>query len=33
MEKALDERPLVETGVVTATDGVFRKLTNTQTDK
>ncbi len=33
MEKALDERPLVETGVVTATDGVFRKLTNTQTNK
>lgn len=30
MERALDEGPLVETGIVTVKDGVFRKLTNTQ---
>lgn len=29
MEKALDEGPVVEAGIVTAKDGVFRKITNT----
>jgi proteasome alpha subunit len=33
MEKALDEGPLVEIGLVTTKDGVFRKLTNTQANK
>jgi len=28
IEKALGERPLVETGIVTAKDGFFRKLVN-----
>jgi proteasome alpha subunit len=28
IEKALGERPLVETGIVTAKDGSFRKLVN-----
>ena len=30
MEKALDEGPVVEAGIVTAKDGVFRKITNTK---
>ena len=30
MEKALDEGPQVETGVVTTKDGMFRKITNGQ---
>lgn len=33
MEKALDEGPLVEIGLVTTKDGLFRKLTNTQANK
>lgn len=33
MEKALDEGPLVEIGLVTTKDGVFRKLTDTQANK
>jgi hypothetical protein len=28
IEKALGERPLVETGVITAKDGDFKKLVN-----
>jgi proteasome alpha subunit len=28
IEKALGERPLVETGIVTAKDGSFKKLVN-----
>jgi proteasome alpha subunit len=28
IEKALGEKPLVETGIVTAKDGYFRKLEN-----
>jgi proteasome alpha subunit len=30
MEKALDEGPQVETGIVTTKDGIFRKITNGQ---
>jgi proteasome alpha subunit len=33
MEKALDEGPLVEIGLVTTKDGLFRKITNTQANK
>jgi proteasome alpha subunit len=33
MEKALDEGPLVEIGLITTKDGLFRKLTNTQANK
>jgi len=28
IEKALGEKPLVETGIITAKDGFFRKLVN-----
>jgi proteasome alpha subunit len=28
IEKALGERPMVETGIITAKDGLFKKIVN-----